>query len=153
MKKPLLSLLLCCAAGAAAAFTGTVDTKRQDGAVTRSLSVSNWKVDGRGVPSFDFRFNQTGGGCDYRREGRAVAGFDVNDGKVELQVYSGQDDSGNEGPQMLILYANDEDVVFSMPAQAKGKPGWMTFQDAVMRKSVPKKCGFTERGSSIRYKP
>lgn len=153
MKKSLLTFVLCGAAGAALAFTGTVDMKRQDGAITRTLSVSNWKVDARGVPSFDFRFSQTGGGCDYRREGHAVAGFDMNGDKAELEIYSGQYDNGKEGPPMLFLYAADSDVNFSMPAEAKAKLPWITFQDTVMRKTVAKKCGYTERGSAIRFKP
>lgn len=151
MKNTLLSLVLCCTVGAVAAFPGTVDMTRRDGAIQRSLSVSNWKVDARGVPSFDFQFSQSGNGCDYRRDGHAVAGFDMNDGKVELQVYSGQDERGREGPQLLLLYANDNQVAFTMPFDQK-KMTWIAFDDERMSKAVAKKCGFTERGnSSIRF--
>jgi len=151
MKKNLIPLAVFCAAGAAAAFPGTVDMARRDGVVARTLSVSNWKVNQRGVPSFDFRFSQTGGGCDYARSGHAVAGFEEEDGKAELEIYSGQDDNGREGPQMLTLYAHDNAVVFSTPVQ-QNRALRMSFQDEQMRKAVPKKCGYTERGSSIQFR-
>ncbi|WEF30828.1 hypothetical protein [Pseudoduganella chitinolytica] len=151
MKNTLLSLVLCCTFGVAAAFPGTLDMTRRDGAIQRSLSVSNWTVDARGVPSFDFRFSQTGSGCDYRREGHAIAGFDINDGRVELQVYSGQDEHGREGPQLLLLYANANEVAFTMPFK-QNKMTWIAFDDERMSTAVAKKCGYTERGSSsIRF--
>jgi hypothetical protein len=151
MKTSLLTIVLFCTAGAAAAFSGTVDMTRRDGALTRTLSVSNWHVDKRGVPSFDFRFRQVGGGCDYQRDGHAVAGFDENDGKAELEIYSGQDDQGREGPQLMIFYAEDNRVIFSAPVRQK-KALAMSFQDEAMRKSVPKKCGLTARGESILFR-
>lgn len=147
----LLSSVLPGAAGAAEASSGTLDMTRHDGAVTRALSVSNWQVDKRGVPSFDFRFSQSGGGCDYQRSGHAVAGFDEYAGKAELEIYRGQDDRGRESPPMMILYAYDNTVIFSAPVR-RDKAFWMSFSDTQMRKVLPKTCGGTERGSSFMFR-
>lgn len=151
MKKILLSFVPLCAAGAAMAFSGTVDMVRRDGAVTRTLSVTNWQVDKRGVPSFDFRFSQSGGGCDYRRSGHAVAGVEEYDGKTEVEIYRGQDDRGRESPPMMILYAFDNAVIFSTPVR-QDKAFWMSFSDQRMRNVVPKRCGYTERGASLMFR-
>jgi hypothetical protein len=151
MKRTLISFVLLCAAGAAMAFSGTVEMAQHDGAITRTLGVSNWRVDQRGVPSFDFRFRQSGGGCNYQRSGHAVAGFEEGDGKAELEIYSGQDEHGRESPPMLILYAYDSTVIFSMPVR-QNKEFWMSFQDERMRKSLPKRCGYTERGAALMFR-
>jgi len=151
MKKILMSSVLLGAAGAAVAFSGTVEMTRHDGTVTRTLSVSNWQVDKRGVPSFDFRFSQSGGGCDYQRSGHAVAGFEEGDGKAELEIYSGQDEQGRETAPLMILYAYDSTVIFSTPVR-QNRAFWMSFQDERIRRSVPKRCGYTERGSALMFR-
>ena len=151
MKKAVMSFVLLCTAGAATAFSGTVAMTRHDGAVVRTLAVSNWQVDKRGVPSFDFRFSQSGGGCDYQRSGHAIAGFEEGDGKVELEIYSGQDEHGKESAPLMILYAHDNTVILSTPVR-QNKALWMSFEDERMRQTVPKHCGYTERGSSLMFR-
>jgi hypothetical protein len=148
MKSLPILLALLISSGAASAFPGTIDLQRIEGPVKRSLSISNWHVDKRGVPSFDFAFSQAGGGCEYQRKGHAIAGFDEADGHVELEIYAGEDDHGKEGPRMMIFYANNNDVVLSMPVQ-QNKVSSVTFEDKLMRNTVAKKCGYTERGTSI----
>ena len=78
MKKNIILLAILCSSALAQAFPGTVNLSKKDGAVTRTLSMSKWSVDKRGVPSFDYRYKQIGAKCEYERQGRATAGVDAD---------------------------------------------------------------------------
>lgn len=152
MKKNFLFLIVLCASACAQAFTGTINLAKTEGAVKRTLILSKWSVDKRGVPSFDYRYSQSGPKCDYERTGHAIAGFEDNGDHVELQIYSGQDDKGKEGPPLTIFYDHDDDVVFSMPTSDKSGRVWVSFEDALMKKKFPAQCGFTAKESAAIFK-
>lgn len=147
MKKVFLLTVLCASAHAQA-FTGTISLSKNEGAIKRTLTLSKWSVDKRGVPSFDYRYSQSGAQCDYERTGRAVAGFEDAGDHVELQIYTGQDKNGKEGPMVTIFYDHADNVVFSMPTEQKSSRLWASFEDAVMEKKLPKKCGFSAKQSA-----
>lgn len=128
-------------------FSGTVNLAKTAGSAKRTLALSNWSVDKRGVPSFDYLYSQSGPECAYERSGHAIAGFDDNGGEIELQVYSGEDDQGKEGPPLTLFYDHDDDVIFSMSAPTKPGHLWVSFQDAVMKKKFAQRCGFTAEES------
>lgn len=151
MKKNFLFAAALCAAACAHAFPGTVNLSKTEGTVRRTLTLSKWSVDKRGVPSFDYRYRQSGPTCDYERTGRATAGFEDNGDHVELQVYSGQDEHGKEGPPLTIFYDHDDDVVLSLPTSEKSSHLWVSFEDAAMKKKFPKQCGFTAKQSAALF--
>lgn len=136
-------------AAAAQGFTGAVNLAAKDAAATRQLTITHWQVDKRGVPSFDYRYTQAGTGCAYARAGHAVAGFDESGGQVELEVYNPQDATGKEGDPIGTFYDEANGVVFSMPVQAKAKAFWVSFEDARMKQTLGKKCGFAGRGEAV----
>ncbi|KQV49895.1 hypothetical protein ASC93_10175 [Massilia sp. Root335] len=139
-------------ATAAQGFTGTVDLSARDAAATRHLTISHWRVDKRGVPSFDYRYTQDGPGCTYRREGHAVAGYDDNGDNgdsVELEVYNPQGADGKEGAPVGAFYDEPNGVVFGMPVRGKGAEFWVSFDDPRMKKTLPATCGFTAHGAAV----
>lgn len=152
MKRIFLSMMVLCVSAYAQAFPGTINLGKNEGAIKRSLTLSKWSVDKRGVPSFDYRYSQSGSQCDYERTGRAVAGFEDAGDHVELQIYSGQGENGKEGPPLTIFYDHDDDVIFSMPTAEKPSHILVSFEDATMKKKFPKKCGFTAKESAVIFK-
>ncbi|WP_145650298.1 hypothetical protein [Pseudoduganella lurida] len=145
---------MLCIAGAAGvqAAPPPLDLTLREGAVTRSLSVQNWRTDRRGVPSFDYHYRQSGPDCTYQRDGRAVAGFEDLGDKVELEVFNPQGDDGRETAPIAVFYDADGSVVFSMPVPGKGRPAWVSFDDAAMKKKLPKKCGHAGRGEAVMFR-
>jgi hypothetical protein len=147
---PLLASL--CLAACVQAAPAPLDLTVKEGAVTRTLSLQNWRTDKRGVSSFDYHYRQSGPDCTYRRDGRAVAGFEDLGDKVELEVFNPQGDDGREGAPIAVFYDADSSVVFSMPVPGKGRQVWVSFEDAVMKKQLPKKCGHTGRGEAVMFR-
>lgn len=146
---PQSFLLALPLAAAAQGVTGAVNLVARDAAATRQLAITHWQVDKRGVPSFDYRYSQAGPGCAYARAGHAVAGFDESGGRVELEVYNPQDANGKEGDPIGTFYDAANGVVFSMPVQAKAKAFWVSFDDARMKRTLGKTCGFAGRGKAV----
>lgn len=151
MKKIFLSMMVLWVSTCAQAFPGTINLSKNEGAIKRTLTLSKWSVDKRGVPSFDYRYSQSGSQCDYERTGHAVAGYEDAGDHVELQIYSGQSENGREGQPFTIFYDHD-DVIFSMPTAEKSRHIWVSFEDATMKKKFPKKCGFTAKESAVIFK-
>ena len=152
MKKILLVSLFLCLPACVQAFTGNVKMTRKDGAITRSLEVSQWQVDQRGVPTFDYRYKQVGPNCNYTREGHAIARFEENGGSVELVVLNPQDANGNDGPPITFFTDRvDTAVVFEVPQATKRKFDWVSFSDRQMKKSMAKQCGFTEKNATVMF--
>lgn len=144
-----LSLAACVQAGPANA---PLDLSVKEGAVTRTLSVKNWRTDKRGVPSFDYQYRQSGPNCDYQRDGRAVAGFeDLGDNKVQLEIFNPEGDDGKQAAPIAVYYDADSTVIFSMPVAGKGAKVWVSFEDAVLKKKLPK-CGHSGRGEAVMFK-
>lgn len=155
---PLLATL-CLAAVAHtthAAVPAPVALTVQEGAVTRTLSLQEWRIDKRGVPSFDYHYRQRGPGCDYQRDGRAVAGFEDLGSKVELEVFNPEGEDGKEGVPIMVFYGAGDGVVFSMPVPGKGTVAgrkiWVSYEDGAMKKTLPKKCGHSGRGDPVMFK-
>lgn len=149
IRNHLLFFLALPVAAAAQGFTGTVDLGAKDAAATRRLTISHWRVDKRGVPSFDYRYTQDGPGCAYRRDGHAVAGFDDNGDSVELEVYNPQGVDGKEGPPVGAFYDAPNGVVFGMPVRGNGAQFRVSFDDPRMKKTLPATCGFTAHGAAV----
>lgn len=144
-----LSLAACVQAGPANA---PLDFSVKEGAVTRTLSVKNWRTDKRGVSSFDYQYRQSGVNCDYQRDGRAVAGFeDLGDNKVELEVFNPEGAGGKASDPIAVYYAADNAVIFSMPVPGKTRKVWVSFEDSVLKKQLPK-CGHSGQGDAIMFK-
>lgn len=112
MKSIVLSALLLCAASAQA-FDGEVKfTTTEKGGLTHTLVLSQWKKDGRGVPSFDYAYEQRAGTCRFSLAGRATAGFEEEGGVLTFDIFNPQDEHGKE-LQILMYY--DGGVIFSLP--------------------------------------
>lgn len=147
-----LFLLLALPLAAAArnpAGSGSIKVSARDAAASRQMTIDRWQVDKRGVPSFDYRYSQTGPGCAYQRSGHAVAGFEDNGDSVELEIYNPQGADGKEGAPIGTFYDAPNRVVFSMPVQGKGKAFWVSFEDPRMKKTLGAKCGDAGRGDAI----
>jgi hypothetical protein len=134
---------------AAQAFTGTLNLSAKSVAVSRTLVMSHWQVDKRGVPSFDYRYQQSGPGCAYQRDGHAVAGFEDNGDSVELEVYNPQDAGGKAGAPITVFYDKNKPVIFSMALTKKKQGVWVSFEDATMKKTLPATCGFSGKGDAV----
>jgi hypothetical protein len=145
----LLFFLALPLAAAAQHAPGPVNLSTKDAAAARQLTISRWQVDKRGVPSFDYRYSQSGPGCAYQRTGHAVAGFEDNGDSVELEIYNPQGADGKEGAPIGTFYDEANGVVFSMPVQGKGKAFWVSFEDPRMKKTLGAKCGFAGRGDAV----
>lgn len=117
MNKTILCLLLLCS-GASQAFDGTQQYVVKRGGVEHTLALSHWQVDRKGLPSFDYSYRQQAGACNFRLDGKVVAGFDEQGGKVELEVFNPQGDDGKELPQVLMFY----DDVLTLSLSYKGAP-------------------------------
>lgn len=129
------ALLLCSSLGQA--FDGAPSYTVKRGAVEHTLKLSQWKVDGKGVPSFDYVYEQQAGACHFKVAGHAIAGFEENGGKVELDVFNPEDGKGKAMPQILIFY--DDAVALTLPY--KGAPVQVSFDDELTDAQLRGSCG------------
>lgn len=111
--------------------------KLNSGGVEHSLRVSQYKVDNKGVPSFDYVYEQKAGSCRFSVTGHAVAGFDESKGKVQLEVFNLQDDDGKELPQVLVYY--DDASTFTLPF--KGALKQVSFDRTLSQEQLKSSCG------------
>lgn len=109
--KLIYGLLFC--TGLAQAFDGAPTFATTSAGVAHMLALSHWKVDKRGVPSFDFVYEQHAGACRFRLAGHADAVTEEVHGKVEPAVYNPEDDQGRAMPQIVVF--DSDDVAFSLP--------------------------------------
>lgn len=100
------------------------------------------------MPSFDYRYKQSGPGCDYERVGHAVAGFEQTGKGVQVEIYRSEGGDGKEGESIATFYDQNNTVILSLPVVKKGQPAWVSFEDSVMRSKMPKKCGYADPGDS-----
>jgi hypothetical protein len=112
IKKLVLCALAMCS-GSGQAFEGAPKLITKASGIEQVLTLNHWTIDGRGVPSFDYVYEQRAGGCPVKLAGHAVAGYDEQEGKVELEVYNPEDDNGKELAQILMFY--DRDVIMTLP--------------------------------------
>lgn len=114
--------------------------KLHSGGVEHSLRVSQYKVDNKGVPSFDYVYEQKAGSCRFSVTGHAVAGFDESRGKVELEVFNLQDDDGKALPQVLVYY--DDASTFTLPYNGALKQ--VSFDRTLSPEQLESSCGSKE---------
>lgn len=107
------------------------------GGVEHSLQVSQYQVDKKGVPYFDYVYEQRAGSCHFSVTGHAVAGFDDSKGKVELEVHNLQDDDGKALPPILVYY--DDASTFTLPY--KGAPQQVSFDRTLSPEQLKRSCG------------
>lgn len=118
MKKPLLyGLMLCTNLAYAEAFDGTSQFAAKHANVEHALILSNRHVDTKGVPSFDYVYEQRSAKCHFRIAGHAEAMVEEVHGKTELVVFNPQDAKGGSMPQ-TVAYDSD-DITFSLPFKGK----------------------------------
>lgn len=147
MKKYLIcAALMCC--GLARAFDGAPTFVLRSGGVEHTLTISAWKQDRKGVPSFDYVYEQRAGSCHFRLSGHAVAGFDEQGGKVELEVFNPESEDGRELPQILMFY----DGAVSMTLPLKGAPRQAGFRDALTAAQRNQTCGAHQPKLALSFK-
>jgi hypothetical protein len=129
------ALALC--ANTSRAFDGESRFKLNTAGIEHSLQVSQYKVDKKGVPSFDYVYEQRAGNCRFTLSGHAVAGFDENKGKVELEIFNPQGDDGRALPQILVYY--DDGATFTLPY--KGKLKQVSFDGTLTPEQMKRSCG------------
>ena len=116
MKKTLFyTLLLCCSL--VHAFDGAPAFSTKAGGAEHTLTLSHWIRDSRGIPSFDYVYEQRAGTCRFRLAGHVVAVTGERDGKAELEVYNPQNDDGSEAPQVVAFY--DDAVTVTLPYKGR----------------------------------
>jgi hypothetical protein len=109
--------MFCTSLAHAQGFDGTPKLKTKRGGVEHAVLLSNWHVDAKGVPSFDYVYEQHGGACHFRLAGHAEAMVEEVRGKIELVVFNPQDGKGRSMPQ-TVAYDSD-DVTFSLPFKGR----------------------------------
>jgi hypothetical protein len=146
---PFLLALPLVASASVQDFSFPIKVVARDAAASRQLTITAWRVDKRGVPSFDYSYSQAGPGCNYRRVGHAQADFSTYGGTIELEIHNPQDANGNDWPPIGFYHDVADDVEFSMPVEGKEKAFWVSFDDPQMKKSLGAKCGFSKRGDAV----
>lgn len=134
------TLLLCSAAGQA--FDGAPSFIAREGGVEHTLKLSQWKLDPKGVPSFDYVYEQQEGGCHFKLAGHAVAGFEERGGKVQLDVFNPEDGKGRALDQILMFY--DDAVTMTLPL--KGAPRQVSFDNELSAQQRRASCGKKKDG-------
>jgi hypothetical protein len=116
MKTTLFCAILL-STGLARAFDGAPTFTTKTGHVEHTLALSHWQVDARGVPSFDYVYQQRAGACRFQLAGHLIAITGERDGKAELEVYNPQNDDGSEAPPVTMFY--DDSVSMTLPYKGK----------------------------------
>jgi len=118
--KPMCILLFCSALAQASGplprFEGAPRFAAGVAGVAHTLVISRWQVDRKGVPSFDYKYEQRAGGCRFQISGHAVGVFDIVKGKVELVVFNPEDETGAERPAIVVF----EDGAATLTLRADG---------------------------------
>jgi len=136
MRTPILCALAICA-NVAHAFEGESRFKLNAAGVEHTLQVSQYKLDKKGVPSFDYVYEQHAGSCRFTMSGHAVAGFEESKGKIQLEVFNPQGDDGKELPQILVYYTDG--ATFTLPY--KGKLKQVSFDGTLTPGQLKSSCG------------
>lgn len=108
-------LLLC--GGPVQAFDGAPSFSTRAGGAEHTLTLSHWVRDNRGMPSFDYLYQQRAGACRFQLAGHVIAITGERDGKAELEVYNPQNDDGSEAPPVTMFY--DDRVSMTLPYKGK----------------------------------
>lgn len=137
---PLVLLLTACGASVATAAPMQFAAKRAG--ISHSLTVKNLEMDAKGVPSFDYTYTQQSTGCNFVITGKAVAGHEEANGKVELEVHNPQGADGKQAAAILNFY--DGEANFILPYKEVLRPKSVTYfkvlDDATRARSCDKKA-------------
>lgn len=106
---PIVLFLASCSGSVASATPLHFGEKRAG--LSHALQVNNLKMDAKGVPSFDYTYTQQSGSCKYVVSGKAVAGHEEANGKVELEIHNPQRDNGGEAPAILTFYDGEDNFI------------------------------------------
>jgi hypothetical protein len=150
MKKVLALACLLTLSSVAHAFKGELSFTKSQANVEHSLKLSNWRVNKKGIPSFDYSYSQTGPGCEFRASGNIVAGFDEYDGKIELQIYNPEDERGRETGQVLLF--NDDATNFTLPYKESRQAGSVGFGRTLTADEQKKSCQKKSDRLSVHFK-
>lgn len=103
-------MLYCCSASA---FDGTPAFSKTTAGIDHALTLSHWTLDAKGIPSFDYVYQQHSGTCQFRLSGHVNGITEERDGKTQLEVYNPQTDDGSAAPQLVMFY--DDTVTITLP--------------------------------------
>lgn len=127
-----VALIFGCGLARADGFEGTVKLGAKHGSVVHTLNLSRWHVDTKGMPSFDYVYEQEKGACQFRVAGHADKVLEVVNGKMEPVVFNPEDAMGRALPP-VVAYDSD-DISFSLPFKgAVNKVGLRSPMPATLR--------------------
>ncbi len=140
MKKIYLLSAFLMLSSAAHSFPGTIDFTQSKAGVEHAITLKNWHVDKRGVPSFDYFYSQKKAACEYKVEGHAIAGFVENGKKAELEVLNMENQKTHKEEQVLVLYDNDNAVNFALPLEDAQQKHSVNFYADLTKNARKKDC-------------
>lgn len=116
--------------------------------IAYSLAISNWVVDKRGIPSFDYVYEQKGGKdgvCDFQKSGHAVADYEEDGKNVEITVYNAQNDASMNDAEIMSYSDDNGGVTFSSSYDVKKLSDYYTFEYSKTSAAFNKSCLFGDR--------
>lgn len=135
---PIYLAMLLAACGTSMASAAPLQFVEQRAGISHTLLVDNLKKDAKGVPSFDYTYTQQSGSCKYVLSGKAVAGHEEVDGKLELEIYNPQGPGGEQAPSIMTFYAGEDN--FTLPVKDVLKPRSVTYQKLLNAAARAKSC-------------
>ncbi len=139
MKKILAVWALGMTPGLCLAFDGELQFLKTKLGVEHVVKVNNWRVDKKGVPSFDYVYSQKGASCKYEVHGTVEALME-DDGKplvINFEVAG--------GGERQVMSFEDKTVSFAFPYQKKDVGKYIsliqTFTPEMLKSSCIKKAG------------
>jgi hypothetical protein len=146
MKKTSVSLALIALSTLCGAQTPPQTYSYTKHGIQYSITVSNWKRDKQGIPSFDYSYEQKGGKdgvCNFQKAGHAVADTVDSGHGVEVNVYVGQDDDTMKETELMSY--SDGDALFSSVYDEKKFANEFSFEYSKTSAAFNKSCLFKER--------
>lgn len=130
--------MLLSACGASVASAAPIQFAEKQANITHTLLVDNLKMNAKGVPSFDYTYTQRSGSCEYVVRGKAVAGHEEANGKIELEVHNPQGSDGKQAPALLNFYDGEDN--FILPYKQVLKPTSVTYLKVLDEPARAKTC-------------
>lgn len=142
MKKMILTMcVLGMLPGLGMAFDGELKFSKKQYGMTHQITVSNWQVDKKGVPSFDYVYSHKGAACAYEIRGTAQALMEDNGKPVVIN-------SGSGAEEEQIIPFSDKTVDFAFPYKKKEVGDYLGFTQkftpSMLKNTCVKKAGLFE---------